>query len=210
MWRGTSNEQSILTSAFHPKQTFKSRWSELAFGPLVVGIMRTPLACLWPLALLACEQPAPVENRSSSGQLSRTDDSHVTDRDRLPHPPAPPPPAQTMPGLAGLTEASIRSELGSGAHCALVADNAHLLVATLGDALVNDGGRLVHLKPQAQNWQSLVRGGRFVAPSLVIEVTAREVRTPRGELAERDTDLRLSRGIRGFVVFHGPPWICGS
>ena len=92
----------------------------------------------------------------------------------------------------------------------MIEEGVSLLVATLGDALVNDGGRLVHLKPEADNWQSLVRGGRFVAKNLVIEVTAGPVRAQSEELIERDTNLRITRERRGFGVFHGSPWVCSA
>lgn len=173
--------------------------------------MRTSLVCFWSLALGACDPRAtPVEKHADKGEISRAEDTPVKRGDRLPIPPEPPPALPTIPWLTPLSEASIRKELGSGARCALVEHGAPLVVATLGDALVNDGGRLVHLKPEAESWQMLVRGGRFVATNLVIEISAGPVRGRRGDLVVRDTDLRVTRGKRGYGVFHGPPWVCGS
>jgi hypothetical protein len=83
------------------------------------------------------------------------------------------------------------------------------LVATTNDALVNDGGKLVHLEPETKEWNSLVQGGRFETTNMVIEIRAGTVRRQREELVERDTDLSIMRGGQGFKTFHGPPWVCG-
>lgn len=129
---------------------------------------------------------------------------------RISDPPKPPPAPPSLPGLRPLTEASIDKEFGSGERCALLENGAPLLVATREGALVDDQGSLVHLQSEAESRPSLVEGGQFKAGDLVIEVRAGSVRARRGKLFERDTDVRIVRGKRGFLVHHGPPWVCSS
>ena len=171
--------------------------------------MRTSLLSLWLFSLVACGPDAPSfqqarNNSKVPGELSSRPKRH----DKLPAPPAPPPPPQLLPGIIALSDASIHKEFGPGARCSLVEHGAPVLVATLTDALVNVDGRLIHLTSGSKTWHSLRLGGRFTAQDLVIEVTARSLRTRRGELIQRDTDLKMTRGQRAFSVFHGPPWVC--
>lgn len=79
----------------------------------------------------------------------------------------------------------------------------------LGDAVVNDRGRIIHLKPEAKDWNGLSQGGRFVADDLLIAVNAGQVVARYEELVEHDASVDLKRGRRGFGVSHSR-WVCGS
>lgn len=129
---------------------------------------------------------------------------------KLPDPPQPPPAQSALPGLRPLSETVIRAELNPGASCALSDSGPPLMVAILGDAIVDDGGKIIHLEPEAADWNALAEGGRFAAGGLVVEVDAGYVVARRGELVERDASVGIQRGERGFRTSHGPSWICGS
>lgn len=127
-----------------------------------------------------------------------------------PDPPSPPPAPPSLPGLLPLTEAQISAELDSGASCTLSDGGPPLMVAMLGGAVVNDRGRITHLKPEAKDWNALSEGGRFAGGDLIIEVDAGQVVARHEELVERDASVSIKRGNRGFGVSHGPRWACGS
>lgn len=124
-------------------------------------------------------------------------------------PPAPAAPPH-FPGLMPLEEASIAAELGSGASCTLIDRGRPLMVAMMGNAVINDGGRIVHLKPQAKSWNELVEGGRFVGPEVAIEVDPGQVMARHEEVLDRDASVHFLRGRHGFSVSDGPLWSCGS
>ncbi len=84
------------------------------------------------------------------------------------------------------------------------------MVATAGGAIVNDRGTLVHLKPEARDWNTLVEGGQFVAGELRIEVDPGAVLARGEKTVERDSSVSIMRGRRGFSVSHGPRWSCDS
>jgi hypothetical protein len=126
--------------------------------------------------------------------------------DDLPDPPASPPPAPSLPGLVPLTAEQLRAELGAGPYCTLTDGGGPLMVAKVGGAIVNDGGTIVHLRPEPRDWDALGEGGRFVSDRVTIEVDAGAVIRP----VERDASVRVLRGRYGFAVSHGPRWTCGS
>ena len=134
----------------------------------------------------------------------------VAHPDKLPDPPPPPPPPAPLPGLMPLDEAEVRAELGSGASCALSDGGRLLMVAMLGDAVVRHRGRIVHLKPEAKNWNALAEGGRFAAGELAVEIDAGAEVARQEEVIERDASVSVIRAGRGFSVSHGPRWACGS
>jgi hypothetical protein len=109
-----------------------------------------------------------------------------------------------------LTEDAIRAELPFGARCALMERGGPILVAVPNDAIVSDGGKLIHVTPSAKDWGSLVQGGRFAAANLIIEIKAAAVVAQRDEEVERGADVSITRGRYAFKTFHGPPWVCGS
>lgn len=166
------------------------------------------------LALTTCspapEQPTNVASEGGTGEPQR----HVPQPrpgEGLPDPPAPPPSRPpSLPGLMPLSEAQIGTELGSGASCALSDGGPPLLVSMLGDAIVNDRGRIVHLKPKAKDWNALNEGGEFRARDLTVEVDAGTVVARHEGEVVRDTSVDIVRGRRGFGVSHGPRWACGS
>lgn len=137
------------------------------------------------------------------------DQGSAVPRNPLPEPPQPPP-APPEGGLLPLSRVAIARELAPGTGCALdESARGPLLVSVAGDAIVNDGGRIVHLRSDAKNLEELARGGRFVGDELVITIE-------RGNQAERsdgdatwDASLRIERGQVGFVSFHHR-WTCGK
>ena len=174
--------------------------------------MRLGLLLLSAAFFAACtpEQAAEPEMPPDAAIVTELELPQPNLSNRLPDPPPPPPPRPVLPGLRPLEEADIRRELGSGASCALTERGAPLLVAVPGDSIVNDGGRIIHLKPQAQGWNALAEGGRFAAGDLVVDIDAGAIVAKPGELVERDTSVSIRRGRHGFSASHGPRWVCGA
>jgi hypothetical protein len=84
-----------------------------------------------------------------------------------------------------------------------------LLAAVAGDAIINQGGRIVHLEPDAKSLNELVLGGRFVGDELVVGID-REHQVERiDEVTTWQATLRVERGRLGFVRFH-ERWSCGG
>ena len=165
------------------------------------------------LAFTACspafEQDASVASEAGT-EVPQRSAPQPRAGEELPDPPASPPPPPALPGLIPLSEAQVRAELSSGASCALSDGGPPVMVSIVGDAIVNDRGRVVHLKPEAKDWEALIEGGEFRADDLSIEVNAGAVvARPQGEVV-RDTSLNIFRGDRGFGVSHGPRWACRS
>ena len=162
------------------------------------------------LLLGACRDQAgiPAANSVTGEEVVLQDDPGDSPlaRNRLPEPPpAPPPPGSLLP----LSQAAIERELPTGARCAL-GDSARgpLLVAVAGHAIVNESGRIVHLKPDAKSLQQLLRGGQFVGDELVVSVD-REHQVERiGKVTKWQATLRVKRGRSGFTSFHHR-WSCG-
>ncbi len=115
-----------------------------------------------------------------------------------------------LPALLPLSQAQIGAEFTSSASCALSDGGRRLMVAMLGVAIVNYRGRIVHLEPEAKNWNALIEVGAFRAGDLRIEVDAGAVIGRHEGGVERDTSVDIVRGRHGFGVSHGPRWVCGS
>ena len=177
-----------------------------------MGWIRFVVLLMSAASLAACppEQAAEPERLADGGFTSELEAPQPNPANRLADPPPPPPPRPVLPGLIPLSDADIRSELGSGARCALTDGGPPLLVAIPGDSIVNDRGRIVHLKPEATDWTSLAEGGRFAADNLIVEIDAGAVIARHEELVERSTSVSIMRGRRGFSASHGPGWVCGS
>lgn len=177
--------------------------------------MKRLIAGVATLALTACspapEQPTNLAGKAGTGAPQRHP-SQPRAGVELPDPPSPPPPTPTpsLPGLMPLSETQIGAELGSGASCALSDGGPPLMVSMLGDAIVNDRGRIVHLKPEAKDWKALIEGGEFRAGDLRIEVDAGAVVARHKSEVVRDTSVNIVRERRGFGVSHGPRWACRS
>lgn len=165
------------------------------------------------LALTACS-PAFEQDRSVASEAGTEVPQRYTPQPRageeLPDPPAPPPPPPALPGLMPLSKVQVRAELGSGASCTLSDGGPPLMVSIVGDAIVNDRGRVVHLKPEAKDWEALIEGDEFKAGDLSIEVDAGAVIARHEGEVVRDTSVNIVRGRRGFGVSHGPRWACTS
>lgn len=161
--------------------------------------------------MAACAPENGAEPEPPADQATTTDtEAPEFPNNGLPDPPAPRPPRAEFARLIPLSEAQIGAEMRSGATCDLADDGAPILVATRGDAIVNDGGRIVHLKPEAEDWNALVDGGRFIGKDIVVEINAGSVVARSRNLVARGTDVDVRRGRYGFKVFHGPRWICWS
>ena len=108
-----------------------------------------------------------------------------------------------------MSRAAIERELPTGARCALGDfDRGPLLVAVERGAIVKQGGRIVHLKPDAKSLQQLLRGGRFVSDELVVSVD-REHQVERiDKVTKWQATLRIERGRLRFTSFH-ERWSCG-
>lgn len=175
--------------------------------------MRKLIAGVATLALTACS-PASEHDTSLTSDARTGAPQHrppqPRPREGLPDPPAPSPPPPRLPGLMPLSEAQVGAELGSGASCSLSDGGPPLMVSMLDDAIVNDRGRIVHLKPNAKDWNALNEGGEFWARDLRIEVDAGMVVARHEGEVVRDTSVNIVRGRRGFGVSHGPRWACGS
>jgi len=130
--------------------------------------------------------------------------------DRLPDPPKAPPAPPGLPGLLPLTEAQVEAELDSGASCTLTDGGPPLLVAMPGDAIINDRGTIVHLKPDAGDWNGLIQGGAFVGKSVTVVVHPGAEVARYEEVIEYDAGTSVVRGGRGYSVSHGPRWACGA
>jgi hypothetical protein len=102
------------------------------------------------------------------------------------------------------------SGLGSGASCSLVEGSDVLMVSNLDDAVVNDGGAVLHLQPEAKDWRDLSRGGRFSSERLIVEVQAGLESAREDEVIQRDVSMKVTRGRMSFAISHGPTWACGS
>ena len=159
---------------------------------------RTPGQQAAPDMVVVGEEPAPAEPAGTPAPLSP--------------PPRPAPrPAPAGGGLMPLDRAAIGRELEPGAGCSLDGSGTAgpLLVAVAGDAIVNLGGRIVHLKPAARDLAELFRGGRFVGPSLTVEVE-REGEVERvDEVTTWQATLRVQGPEIGFTSFHHR-WTCGA
>jgi membrane-associated protease RseP (regulator of RpoE activity) len=110
-----------------------------------------------------------------------------------------------------IDRAAIERELEPGAGCSL--DDGipagPLLVAVAGDAIVKINGRIVHVKPAANDLAELFKGGRFVAPGVTIEVQ-REGKVERvDEVTTWQATLHIRGGETGFTSFHHR-WSCGA
>ncbi|HEX8654835.1 MAG TPA: hypothetical protein VF693_06405 [Allosphingosinicella sp.] len=116
----------------------------------------------------------------------------------------------SLPGLVPLAGDQVQAELGAGPYCTLSDGGRPLMAAKVGDAIVNDRGSIIHLRPEAQDWRALGEGGRFASGALAIEVDAGAVVARHEELVERDASVTILRGGRGFAVSHGPLWACGT
>lgn len=188
------------------------------------AVQRSGCACVQRMLLLtgaflsACtpEQPCgPPTNMAEASEAEAPPSLPSQERKtaELADPPAPPPPAPSLPGLMPLGEAQIAAALGSSASCRLSergAEGGTVMVAMLGMAIVNDRGRIVHLEPEAKDWNALLDGGTFRAAGFRVEVDAGAVVSRRGGGVERDTSVDIVRGRHGFGTSHGPRWICGS
>jgi hypothetical protein len=82
------------------------------------------------------------------------------------------------------------------------------MAATVGDAIVKDRGRLVHLTPAAQDWTALTNGARFAGADLAVQVAPSAVIRRDDGLIEREARVSIARGGRGFATSHGPRWRC--
>lgn len=161
------------------------------------------------LAGCAPEEAAEPEPAGGTEMAAGMEAPQAGPGEKLPDPPAPPPPPPPdLAGLLPLSEAEIAGALGPGPSCTLGHGGRPLMVATVGDAIVKDRGRIVHLTPEARDWKALVEGGRFTADGLVVDVDAGAAAARPGDLIERDTSLDIRRGRRGFGVSHGPRWAC--
>lgn len=128
----------------------------------------------------------------------------------LPELPPPRPPAPDEGGLRPLSRADIERELEPGAGCSLDdSGRGPLLVAVEGDAIVDQRGRIVHLKPEARTLGALMRGGRFTGDGLVLEIDREHQVEQEGEVTTWQATLRMRRGKLGFTSFHHR-WSCGA
>jgi hypothetical protein len=115
-----------------------------------------------------------------------------------------------MGGLRPLSRSQIERELASGAGCALDGgEHEPLLVAVSGDAIVNDGGTIVHLRPSAGDLDELMLGGRFTADGIHVEIQREHRIEQVDEVTTWQATLRLTRGPTGFASFHHR-WTCGA
>jgi hypothetical protein len=104
---------------------------------------------------------------------------------------------------------TIQRELASGAGCSLDFAPRPLLAAVAGNAIVNDGGRVVHLKPEASDLGTLARGGRFVGDGLVVEIDREYQVETVDEVTIWQATLHVERGRQGFTSYHHR-WSCGA
>jgi hypothetical protein len=131
--------------------------------------------------------------------------------DALPSPPPAPPRAPGLAELTGLDPLSSGHVRALGVRaCTLSDSGVPLMAAVPGDAIVNDRGRIVHLRPEASDWAQLQAGGRFAGGGLTVEVRPGAVVGRRGATVERDASAGVTRGGRGFSTSHGPRWTCRS
>jgi hypothetical protein len=169
------------------------------------------LLALLPLLLMpSCREQSvpPVPDAMPGDEVALGDDRGglPAARNPVPDPPPPPPLAADFADLSPLSRAEIERELESGAGCSI---DGPLLVAVDGDAIVKEGGRVRHLKPEATDLQALFRGGRFVGEGLVVEVR-RELELKRqDELISWQATLDVKRGRRGYTTYH-MQWSCGA
>ena len=129
-------------------------------------------------------------------------------RDRLPEPP-PAPSVQSVGGLLPLSRADIKRELSAGVRCSL-GDSAHgpLLVAVVGDAIVNQSGRIVHLKSGAESVHHLLQGGQFAGDESIVSVDREHQLERIDKVTTWQATLSVKRGRSGFTSFHHR-WSCG-
>lgn len=125
-------------------------------------------------------------------------------------PPAAPPPPD-IATLRPIGRADIERELESGAGCSLdgTGTAGPLLVAVAGDAIVNAGGRIVHLEPVAGDLSELFRGGRFAGPNMTVLVEREGVVERVDEVTTWQATLRIQAGKTSFASFHHR-WSCGA
>jgi hypothetical protein len=122
----------------------------------------------------------------------------------------PPPPPHKVGDLRPLDQKHIARELASGAGCAIDDDQrGPLLVAVAGDAVVNDGGKIVHLQPLARDLEGLALGGLFAGGGLRVEIKREHRIEQVDEVTSWQATLRVTRGDRGFTSYHHR-WSCGA
>ncbi|CAA9513445.1 MAG: hypothetical protein AVDCRST_MAG44-1529 [uncultured Sphingomonas sp.] len=165
------------------------------------------LACA--LLLTACREQAvqPPDDQQLAGAGATP--SQIAQAAPRPPPPRPAPP---VAGLVPLSDAAITRELEPGAACSLDGGTAGpLLVAVAGDALVNDNGRLVHLRSEAGGLAELSRGGRFSDGRLTVEVQREAEIETVGEVTSWGATVRVRRqgSDTAMMSFHHR-WSCGA
>jgi hypothetical protein len=103
----------------------------------------------------------------------------------------------------------IERELSVEAGCAVDREKGGpLLVAITDDAIVNDEGRIVHLRTSAREPRELEKGGLFTGGGLRIKIE-REHRIERiDEVTTWQATIRVARGVTGVTSFHHR-WSCG-
>lgn len=162
------------------------------------------------LLLLSCgEQPSPQPADPMPGDIVELGNDRggvPPPLNPLPDPPPPHAPASEFAGLTPLSRDEIERELARGAGCSI---DGPLLVAVNGAAIVKEGGRVRHLKPEAKDLNSLFRGGRFVGDGLVVEVRREHELKRVDEVTTWQATLDVKRGRTGFTTYH-MQWSCGA
>ena len=130
-------------------------------------------------------------------------------RSRSSPPPVPPP--TDVGGLRPLSRADIERELEPGAGCSLDGDDQRgpLMVAVAGDAIINDAGKIVHLRSLARDLRELSKGGHFEGGGLQLEIEREHTIERMDEVTTWQATLRVARGPVGVTSFHHR-WSCGA
>lgn len=130
-------------------------------------------------------------------------------RHPLPDPPRPPS-APPIGGLLPLSTATIKRELAPGTKCFLD-DSARgpLMAAVAGDAIVNLGGRILHLKTDSSGPGGPTKGGRFVGDGLVVTIQREGQIEQVQQMKIWQATLRIEHGDEALASFHHR-WSCSA